>query len=109
MQVTRKNKVFADEAGKLVYKIGPGNFGFVGLAQLQGINMVAMAAKVGGVEALAEVVSAAKILAATLETGAGAPSSTPAAIGLWYIDTSANKIYFSKGTSGSGDWIITTS
>ena len=109
MQVTKKNKVFADEAGKLVYKIGPGNYGFVGLAQLQGANLVAMVTKVGGIEALAEVTNAAKIIAAMVETGSAPPSSTPAAIGLWYIDTTNFKLYFSTGIATSGDWIVTTS
>lgn len=104
-----KSKVFTDRNGRLVYRIGPGDYEFVGLDQIQGANILAMVAKVGGIEALAEVVTAAKVIAEMLETGSGAPGSTPAAVGLWYIDTAADKLYFSKGTSGSGDWAITTS
>jgi L-alanine-DL-glutamate epimerase-like enolase superfamily enzyme len=109
MQVTRKSKVFADEAGKLVYRVGPGDYDFVDLAQLQGSNMLALVAKVGGIEALAEVVTAAKVIAAMVETGTTSPSSTPAAVGLWYIDTTGAQLYFSKGISSSADWVDTTS
>jgi hypothetical protein len=104
-----KSKVFTDSEGRLVYRTGPGEYEFVDIAQIEGANMLAMVAKVGGVEALAEVVIAAKVIAEMLETGSGAPGSTPAAVGLWYIDTAADKLYFSKGISGSGDWVITTS
>lgn len=109
MQVTGKTKVFADSQGRLIYRIGPGEYDFVDLAQLQGTDILALVAKVGGIEALAEVTSAAKIIAEMVETGSGAPGSTPAAIGLWYIDTSGSQLYFSKGTSSSADWVDTTS
>lgn len=36
--------------------------------------------------------------------GAGVPSSTPANIGITYIDTTNLKIYISIGTSSSADW-----
>ena len=38
--------------------------------------------------------------------GTSAPSTTPSRIGLLYMDTSANKLYFSSGTSSSSDWTI---
>lgn len=41
-------------------------------------------------------------------SGDGAPSSTPAAIGDIYVDTTAGNLYFAKGTSSSADWVLTT-
>lgn len=38
-------------------------------------------------------------------SGSGAPSSTPVAIGDFYIDTTGLKLYFATGTSSSADWI----
>ncbi len=105
----QKRKVFTNDLGQLVHRIGPGNYELVDLAQIQGVNAIALVAKVGGIEALAEVITAAKVIAATVEIGTGAPSSTPAKVGLWYIDTSGGQLYFSKGTSSSADWIDTTS
>jgi hypothetical protein len=42
-----------------------------------------------------------------MSNGAGAPSSTPSAIGQFYVDTSGKKFYVSTGTSSSADWTIT--
>jgi len=39
-------------------------------------------------------------------SGAGAPGTTPEKVGDFYIDTTNFKLYFSKGTSSSADWII---
>jgi hypothetical protein len=39
-------------------------------------------------------------------TGTAASASTPIKIGLTYIDTVANKVYISCGTSSSADWRI---
>lgn len=39
-----------------------------------------------------------------IESGAGAPSSTPDFIGQRYIDTTANRQYIATGTSSSADW-----
>lgn len=39
-----------------------------------------------------------------IETGAGAPSSTPRAVGDRYIDTTAKRWYIATGTSSSADW-----
>ncbi len=104
MQVTQKSKVFADVDGNLIYRTGPGEYEFVDLAQLQGASLATLVAKVGGVEEGADDVDAAAVLAAILETGSGAPSSTPAAVGLFYIDTSGLTLYHSTGTSSSADW-----
>lgn len=104
-----KRKVFTNENGELIYRTGPGEYELVDLAQIQGDNVVALVSKVAGVEALAEVVTAAKVIAAMVETGTSSPSSTPAAVGLWFIDTSGSQLYFSKGTSSSADWVDTTS
>lgn len=38
-------------------------------------------------------------------SGSGAPGSTPVAVGLTYVDTTAEVIYNSVGTSSSADWI----
>ena len=37
-------------------------------------------------------------------SGAGAPTSTPTAVGDIYVDTTALKIYIATGTSSSADW-----
>jgi hypothetical protein len=39
-------------------------------------------------------------------TGTAAPSSTPSAIGLYFLDTTGKKAYVSMGTGASSDWII---
>lgn len=38
--------------------------------------------------------------------GTTAPSTTPSAIGLQYVDTAAGKVYISTGTASSADWKI---
>jgi hypothetical protein len=40
----------------------------------------------------------------TVTSGAGAPSTTPAAIGDVYVDTEALKIFAATGTASSADW-----
>lgn len=40
----------------------------------------------------------------SVETGSGAPSSTPQKVGDLYVDTENGNLYFASGTSGSGDW-----
>lgn len=39
---------------------------------------------------------------------AGAPSTTPAAKGMHYINTSTGAVYYSIDTTGSGDWKLIT-
>lgn len=39
-----------------------------------------------------------------MSTGAGAPASTPSAVGLFYVDTTNKVLYVSMGTSSSADW-----
>lgn len=39
-------------------------------------------------------------------SGAGAPSSTPSAIGQIYVDTTGSKVYISTATVNSGSWTI---
>ena len=41
-----------------------------------------------------------------ISSGSGAPATTPTKIGDLYVDTSGSKLYFSKGTASSADWII---
>jgi hypothetical protein len=44
---------------------------------------------------------------AVATSGAGVPTGTaPVAIGQIYVDTSASKVYISKGTSAGSDWLI---
>ena len=43
----------------------------------------------------------------TISYGTAAPVSTPVKIGDTYINTTLGKIYVSKGTASSADWIIT--
>lgn len=38
-------------------------------------------------------------------SGTVAPSTTPHRIGQFYVDTVADKLYFSTGTASSADWI----
>ena len=42
--------------------------------------------------------------ASAVTSGAGAPSSTPAALGDIYIDTTNDDAYIAVGTAGAGDW-----
>lgn len=39
-----------------------------------------------------------------IASGAGAPGTTPSRVGLIYVDTTADDIYISDNTTGSGDW-----
>ena len=41
---------------------------------------------------------------ALVSSDAGAPSTTPTMIGAIYFDTTNNKFYLARGTSGSTDW-----
>lgn len=41
-----------------------------------------------------------------ISTGTSAPTSTPRKVGDMFVDTSANKVYVSTGTSSSSDWTI---
>lgn len=50
------------------------------------------------------VVEAGSRVAGVVQTGTTAPSSTPAAVGLEYIDTTAGVVYKAVGTSSSADW-----
>jgi len=38
--------------------------------------------------------------------GSGVPATTPVYIGQFYVDTTGEKLYFSKGIASSADWII---
>lgn len=63
--------------------------------------------KLDGIEALAEVTSAAKVStagAAMISSGAGAPASTPAKVGNVYIDTTGERAYLATGVTSSADW-----
>lgn len=42
----------------------------------------------------------------TISSGDGAPGTTPGKIGDIYVDTTGHKLYFSDGTTNSGDWVI---
>lgn len=59
---------------------------------------------VGGSNSIDLPDSAGTMVVAT--SGAGAPGTTPAAIGLVYVRTSNQKVYISTGTSSSADWTI---
>lgn len=48
---------------------------------------------------------AVKVAGNVVLSGAGAPGSTPARVGQFYVDTSGDKLYFSTGTASSSDWI----
>lgn len=41
---------------------------------------------------------------ASVSSGAGAPASTPGAVGDIYIDTTADEAYFATGTASAADW-----
>lgn len=104
MQVTQKTKVFASPDGKLIYRTGPGEYAYCDIAQLAGDDFTALVSKVAGIEAGADDVTIAAVLAAITTSGSGAPGTTPSAIGLFYVDTAAGTLYVSKGTSSSADW-----
>lgn len=40
-------------------------------------------------------------------TGTGAPS-VAASVGRWYVDTSANAVYYKESGDGSSGWTLTT-
>jgi len=56
-----------------------------------------------GAETIDEISDSCPIIS----SGSGAPATTPTKIGDLYVDTSGSKLYFSKGTASSADWIIT--
>lgn len=41
-----------------------------------------------------------------VETGSGAPSSTPGAVGSIYVDTAGDDVYIATGTASSADWTL---
>ena len=43
-----------------------------------------------------------------ISSGSGAPSSTPGAVGDFYIDTSTPGLYYAKATASSDDWVAVT-
>lgn len=47
--------------------------------------------------------------ASSVSSGAGAPGTTPSAIGNQYVDTTAGNIYYAVGTSSSADWRLLAS
>lgn len=42
---------------------------------------------------------------AVISEGTAAPTTTPARVGLIFIDKAAGKVYISKGIASSADWI----
>lgn len=42
-----------------------------------------------------------------VQSGSGAPGSTPSAVGQLFVDTTGKKLYVATGTSTSADWTIT--
>jgi hypothetical protein len=42
---------------------------------------------------------------AIFSSGAGAPTSTPTSVPLFYVDTTAKKLYVAMGTASSADWV----
>lgn len=42
----------------------------------------------------------------TTASGIVAPATTPTAVGMFYVDTVAKKLYVSTGTASSADWTI---
>ena len=64
-------------------------------------------AKLTGIEALADVTDATNVAAAgapIISSGAGAPASTPTAVGNIYVDTTADTVWAAAGTASSADW-----
>lgn len=39
-------------------------------------------------------------------SASGVPGTTPAAIGLFYVNSATTKVYMSTGTASSADWTI---
>jgi hypothetical protein len=69
--------------------------------------LVADETKLDGIEASADVTDAVNVAAAgapITSSGAGAPSSTPAAVGDIYVDTTNDESYIAAGTASSADW-----
>jgi hypothetical protein len=63
--------------------------------------------KVDGIEAAADVTDATNVAAAgapIITSGAGAPSSTPSAVGDIYVDTTGDIGWVATGTASSADW-----
>lgn len=67
----------------------------------------ALNSKLGGIEALADVTDATNVAAAgapIISSGAGAPASTPSAVGDIYVDTTADYSYVAACTTTSACW-----
>ncbi len=76
-------------------------------AAQKGLATAAQIAKLDGIEAGADVTDATNVAAAgapIITSGAGAPSSTPAAVGDIYVDTTGDNVWQAAGTASSADW-----
>lgn len=76
-------------------------------ASVKGLATAAQIAKLDGIETGADVTDAVNIAAAgapIITSGAGAPSSTPAAVGDIYVDTTGDNVWQAAGTASSADW-----
>jgi len=77
---------------------------------VEGTSLILTAAersKLSGIEELADVTDATNVAnagAPIISSGAGAPSSTPSAVGDIYVDTTADTAYVAAGTASSADW-----
>ena len=76
-------------------------------ASVKGLATAAQIAKLDGIETGADVTDAVNIAAAgapIITSGAGAPVSTPAAVGDIYVDTTGDNVWQAAGTASSADW-----
>ena len=130
----QKRKVFTQN-GVLVYRTGPGMYEAITRDQMPDSNVpkvilgtaapTVVPTKVGDMFIdtsnanvyIAQGVSAAtdwaivdtdasSVLSALITTGTAVPSSTPTAVGLIFIDTTADNAYIAVGTSSSADWAL---
>lgn len=47
-----------------------------------------------------------QVSSVAVSSGTTAPATTPASVGLFFVDTVGKKLYFSTGTASSADWTI---
>ena len=74
---------------------------------VDGRDIAADGTKLDGIETSADVTDTTNVRAAgapIVSSGAGAPASTPTAVGDIYIDTTGDDAYIAVGTASSADW-----
>jgi hypothetical protein len=105
-------EVGADNDPTARLHIGTASNGSAGTAPLKltaGTNLTtaeAGAVEFDGTNYWVTTTGAGRVLLVRTITGTAAPATTPAAVGMQFVDTTNKKLYVATGTASSADWTI---